>query len=402
VTGNTFYSLEKMPDGRSGGATQAETRVYNERLVISLIRRHGQLSKADLTRLTGLAPQTLTTIVNRAAEGGLLIRLKPVRGRLGQPSVPFALNPDAAYAFGLKIGHRSADVALVDFVGEIIAVERTGFDYPTPREVMAFAEAAIGRMRLGNKRIPKHRVAGLGIASPFYHWRWDEDRADARDRLALWREIDIRAELDHAFEWPVFLFNDAAVSASAELMFRPAIGRPDFLYAYIGDQVGGAVVLDHHLFPGRNNLAGGLGETPMPEADANGEPTLTQRISLRALAAMTGGSKSRIWTDEDSWDGISGVAKWIDCVAEGLAYAARNAVALLDVDSFVIDGAMPPAVRREVVRNTRRRLARAFASRPEPVTVLEGAFGHLGPVIGGASIPLLVKFSNDKELLFKE
>ena len=34
--------------------------------------------------------------------------------------------------------------------------------------------------------------------------------------------------------------------------------------------------------------------------------------------------------------------------------------------------------------------------------VIEGTFGHLAPVIGGASIPLLVKYSNDKEMLFKD
>ena len=34
--------------------------------------------------------------------------------------------------------------------------------------------------------------------------------------------------------------------------------------------------------------------------------------------------------------------------------------------------------------------------------MIEGSFGHLGPVIGGASIPLLVKYSNDKEMLFKD
>ena len=114
VTGNSFFSIEKVPEARSGGATQAETRVYNERLIVSLVRRHGELSKVDLTRLTGLAPQTITTIVNRAAQGELLLRREPLRGRLGQPSVPYALNHDAAYAFGLKVGHRSADFALTD------------------------------------------------------------------------------------------------------------------------------------------------------------------------------------------------------------------------------------------------------------------------------------------------
>ena len=51
---------------------------------------------------------------------------------------------------------------------------------------------------------------------------------------------------------------------------------------------------------------------------------------------------------------------------------------------------------------TRRRLARSLLDRPEPFSVIEGTFGHLSPVIGAASIPLLVKYSNDKEILFKD
>ena len=100
-------------------------RIYNERLIVSLVRRHGQLAKTDLTRLTGLAAQTITTIVNRAADRQLLLRREPLRGRLGQPSVPYSLNPEAAYSFGLKVDHRSADVALVNFVGDVVAFERT-------------------------------------------------------------------------------------------------------------------------------------------------------------------------------------------------------------------------------------------------------------------------------------
>ncbi len=402
MTGNTFFSLEKLPGGRSGGATQAETRIYNERLIVSLIRRHEQLSKADLTRLTGLAPQTITLIVNRAADDGLLVRREPLRGRLGQPSVPYALNPEAAYAFGLKVDHRSVDVALVNFVGDVLGLERMDVAYPQPDTVIEFARSAVQRLRRKHRSLPSERIAGLGIASPVHQWQWSDTAASSNGPLAAWREIDIRAELDRVFEWPVFLFNDAVVSASAELMFRGVVGRADFLYAYIGTHIGGALVLDYHLFPGRNKLAGALGETPMPGADANGEPTLSQSISLQALAAKTGGNDSAIWTQNESWDGIAGVAGWVDRVAEGLAYAARSAVALVDVDNFIIDGAVPGSVRKEIARGIRRRLARSFANRPEPLAVIEGAFGHLGPVIGGASIPLLVKYSNDKDLLFKE
>ena len=155
VTGNSFFSIEKVPEARSGGTTQAETRVYNERLVVSLVRRHGQLSKVDLTRLTGLAPQTITTIVNRAADSELLVRREALRGRLGQPSVPYALNAAAAYSFGLKVDHRSADVALINFVGEVLALEQTTFDYPMPDEVMHFAKSATARICRKHKSISR-------------------------------------------------------------------------------------------------------------------------------------------------------------------------------------------------------------------------------------------------------
>lgn len=400
LTGSSFYSVEKVPDGRSGGTTQAETRIYNERLIVSLVRRHGQLSKADLTRLTGLAPQTITTIVNRAADSGLLLRREPLRGRLGQPSVPYALNPEAAYAFGLKIDHRSADVALVNFVGEVIAFERLAFDTPTPDEVMSFAKAAIARMSK-RKGIAAERIAGLGIASPFHQWNWNDD-SEASRRLDGWKRIDIRAELDRVFDWPVYLFHDALVAAGAELMFGTGVGRADFLYAYVGHFIGGGLVLDHHLFPGRNKLAGALGNIAVP-GGGRAEPLL-QVASLVSLAGkLDATAAERLWSSPEDWDELGGaVAEWIEQVAEGLAYVAQGAAALLDVDNLVIDGAMPAGVRKEIAKATRRRLARALGERPEPFSVLEGTFGHLGPAIGGASVPLLVKYSNDKELLFKE
>ena len=406
LTGNSFYSVEKVPDGRSGGTTQAETRIYNERLIVSLVRRHGQLSKADLTRLTGLAAQTITTIVNRAADNQLLLRREPLRGRLGQPSVPYALNPEAAHSFGLKVDHRSADVALVDFVGNVIAFERTTFDYPMPSAIMAFAKSAIARMSRKHKSIPNGRIVGLGIASPFYQWNWNEDIGVPNGRLDAWKEVDIRAELDRVFDWPVYLFNDAMVCAGAELMFGSGLGRADFLYAYIGYYLGGGLVLDHHLFPGRNKLAGAISEIPVPSAGRHrsGAMPLMQNACLRSLAGRLGAEDgARVWSSPEDWGDLgSPLVEWIGGVSERLAYAARSAVALLDIDNVVIDGAIPAQVRREIAKATRRKLAPLLADRPESFSVIEGSFGHLGPVIGGASIPLIVKYSNDKEMLFKE
>lgn len=172
-----------------------------------------------------------------------------------------------------------------------------------------------------------------------------------------------------------------------------------------GRKPGGGLVLDHHLFPGRNKLAGALGSIPLPSSTKGGRTLPFLRAgSLHALAAKLGSEEAdRIWSSPEDWGDLGGAqSEWIDEISDGLAYVTQSAVALLDIDNVVVDGAIPVSVGREIAKATRRKLARAVADRPEPFSVIEGTFGHLGPVIGGSSIPLLVKFSNDKELLFKE
>ncbi|HEX2146824.1 MAG TPA: MarR family transcriptional regulator, partial [Pseudorhizobium sp.] len=87
--------------GWAGGANQVRVRAYNERLVLSLVRLHGSLSKADITRYSGLSAQTVSVIMRSLEKDGLLLRGEPVRGKVGQPSVPMRLNPDAVYSFGV-------------------------------------------------------------------------------------------------------------------------------------------------------------------------------------------------------------------------------------------------------------------------------------------------------------
>src|SRR5271156_5731991 len=75
----------------AGGANQAGVRLYNERLLLSLVRRFGPLSKIEVARLTGLSVQSTSAIMNRLQADGLLKREAPLRGRGGQPSIPRAL-----------------------------------------------------------------------------------------------------------------------------------------------------------------------------------------------------------------------------------------------------------------------------------------------------------------------
>ena len=61
------------------GADQVGLRLYNERLILSLVRRYRQLSKIEVARLTGLSVQTASATMNRLQLDGLLRREAPQR-----------------------------------------------------------------------------------------------------------------------------------------------------------------------------------------------------------------------------------------------------------------------------------------------------------------------------------
>src|SRR6266540_7263127 len=118
------------------GTNQSGIRLYNERLVLSLVRQHGALPRAVIARLTGLSPPTVSEIVRQLELDGLLRREARQRGRVGQPSTPLSLDPDGAFALGVKVGRRSCDIVLMDFVGRVRHELHHTYPYPGPAHLL--------------------------------------------------------------------------------------------------------------------------------------------------------------------------------------------------------------------------------------------------------------------------
>src|SRR3954468_15789644 len=267
----------------SRGSTQSGVRLYNERLILSLIRRHHNPAKVEIARLTGLSTQTTTVIINRLEADGLLMAGEPQRGRIGQPSVPYSLNPDGAFGLGLMIGRRSCDLVLMDFVAGIRARRRMIYPFPTPRDILAFAEREMPNILAELPEMHHNRISGLGIAMPFELWSWEADLETPPGALGEWRDFDVAAELSRRFPWPVRLCNDATSACAAELTFGAGSAYRDFAYFYVGTFIGGGIVLNGSLFPGRSGNAGALGSMPIMRREPNGDASLQQLIRTASI-----------------------------------------------------------------------------------------------------------------------
>jgi len=397
-----------LSPANAGGANQAGVRLYNERLILSLTRRFGQLSKIEVARLTGLSVQSTSTIMNRLQADGLLKREAPLRGRVGQPTVPASLDPEGAFSIGLKIGRRSCDLVLIDFCGGVRRRAHRAHPYPTPDRVMDFVADELKPL-IGSLPAPKRRrIAGLGVAAPLQLWNWSAEIGAPPDKMDAWRSFQIEDELARVSPVGVTLCNDATSACAAEFFFGDAWRHRDFLYFFLGAFVGGGLVLDGALYPGRTGNAAAVGSMPIAAPDGGDPPTsqLIARASIYQLerrVAAAGLDPSSLWRTPEAWDDFGPLLdEWLDDAARALAYAAVAAMSVIDVEAIVIDGAMPPDVRERLRLRVAAQIEALDRRGLSEATIVAGSIGADARAIGGAALPLIKAFARDRELVFKD
>ena len=376
------------------GSNQTGMRAHNERLVLSLIRKHGPMAKAAIARITGLSAQTVSVIMRALEADGLLVKGEPVRGKVGQPSVPMGLRAEGAYFLGLKVGRRSVELVLTDFLGEVLQRAQALHSHPTPDATIAFAKTQTDRMLATLDADQRNRVAGMGIAMPFFLWNWAQSLGVPPEDMAFWRVIDIRAEIAKLFDFPVYLQNDASAACGAELVFGASDRPRDFLYFYVGFFIGGGVVLNGALFSGKGN-SGALGPLPVPGKDGQ----VRQLLDVASLTGLEnrligeGIDSASMWTSPGDWKIDETILEdWITSAASGLAHSIVAACSVIDFQTVLIDGWLPPDVRQRLVDAVMDCLDQHNMTGLTRPKVLPGSVGADARVLGAVSLPLSKRF----------
>ena len=407
------------------GSSQGGLRQYNERVVLQAIRLHGALPGAELARVTHLTAQTVSIISKRLEADGLLLRGQPQRGKVGQPSVPLSLNPDGAFAVGIKVGRRSFDVLLVDFTGAVRRRWAVDYRYPSPGPVLAQIGARLAEIRSLLSPAEYERVQGVGIAVPLNLGGWQTLLEMPPEVAALWPQVDLRAEVAQLTDLPVALVKDTAAACVAELVAGRGRSIPSFLYIFVDTFVGGGLVLDSHLRAGLHGNAGAIGSLPLSVASlgrgrglasesargpagAAGLPTPPQLLSVASLlnlellygaAGLDLGAVGDARALQAPW--LVHTEAWLAEAAAALALAVNSAACLLDLESVILDG----SYSRELQAALEHSLALAMdryswegVTRP---AVLSGTIGSDARALGGALLPLYANFAPDRDLFLK-
>ncbi len=241
------------------GATQDELRRHNFGRLVGILHVNGSMSRADLTRLTGLNRSTVGALTTDLAQAGLVRESAPVGRGVGRPSIVVAPNSDGVFALAFDLRVERTVAAVVGLGGVVLTRQevRHSRRHTAPAEVLCEVE------RLASELVaaaPDGAVClGVGMAIPGV-----VRHTDGLVRFAPnmgWVDVPIASLLREllATSLPIFVGNDADLGAISEHVRGVARGASNvvFLSGEVG--VGGGIILGGRPMMGAGGYGGEVG-----------------------------------------------------------------------------------------------------------------------------------------------
>lgn len=248
---------------RAPGSPSALRDLNRERAVTAL-RTNGQMTQADLVRVTGLSAATISTLVRELTTDGRVEVLEMPAGRRGRM---LRLARERGLVIGIDLGHTHVRMALADLSRHVLSEVLRPLDVDSSPPDALNAIVALGHGLLADAGADPDEVLGLGLGVP---GPIDASGVAVSSESILpgWYGTDIPAELKKRWDRPVLVENDANLGALGEFTWGAARGCSTAVYLTVGSGVGAGLVLDGKLFRGAEGSAGEIGHVSL---DPNGQ-----------------------------------------------------------------------------------------------------------------------------------
>src|SRR5579875_700181 len=237
-------------------ASSEVARDINRDIVLELIRTRQPVSRADLSRISGLQPSTISAIVEQLLAEKWIVEGPAVQRPRGRRPTLISLNDDLVM-LAADIRPTQAIIAVVDLNGRFLSREVIPLVSDPERGVNKVVEC----MKRMQRAHPGKIFEGAGISLP--------GRVNpATHRLILspnlkWSQYDIKGAVEARIDLRVELSNAANAALLSEMWFGHMDGVRNAVLITISEGIGSAILANGQILVGNDGLAGEFGHIPI-------------------------------------------------------------------------------------------------------------------------------------------
>lgn len=312
-------------------------RGHNRSLLLQTLFHQGAMSRADLSRETGLTRVTISDLVSELIADGFVAEMgvREASGP-GKPAILVDLDRAGHRIVGIDLSGSDTFIgAVLTLDGDIVA--RREVPLPPAGDVVATV-VELARVLVADSHAP---VLGIGVGTPGVV----DDRGVILTAPNFgWAGFDLESALRDALGLPVLVANDANAAVLAEYTFGGA--GDDVLLVKVGRGVGSGLLAGGQPMRGSRFAAGEIGHVTVgtdggPLCGCGKIGCLEAWLSVPSLSKRLAEAEGTVASDGDEPAAVPHDREGIlRDAGERLGIALAPVVGVLDLSEIVLSG--PP------------------------------------------------------------
>ncbi|GAB3621827.1 ROK family transcriptional regulator [Glutamicibacter endophyticus] len=232
---------------------------FNQAVILESIRRAPDgISRVELAGSTGLSPQTISNVVRRLLDDGIVREDRTIVSGPGKPRTVLELEGNRLISIGIHLDPSVITFVVMNLRGEVIRQRK--IETPNLEVISETIQTMATNVKelIAEIRVPKKHVVGVGIAVP--------GPVNVEDGIVLnpplldgWADVELVAPLRKLLRLQVIIEKDTIASAVGELWHAREEQEQDFVFVYCGHGFGAGLVLGSDVHRGSSNNAGEIG-----------------------------------------------------------------------------------------------------------------------------------------------
>jgi predicted NBD/HSP70 family sugar kinase len=227
----------------------------NKSIVFTYIGNNGPVSRAQISKETGLNKATVSTMVSELINDSFVYEIGAGQSSGGRKPVLLYFNNLAGYSIGIDLGVNYLLAVLTDLSGNIIdeinrPLKETEFDY-VMNEIFSIIEALIAK-------VPEspYGIVGIGIGVP---GMIDKEENVLFAPNLKWDQVDMKQMIEKKFNIPTKIENEANAGCYGEQLYGAGKNIANLIYLSIGIGIGGGIIINNTLYTGSSGISGEMG-----------------------------------------------------------------------------------------------------------------------------------------------
>lgn len=237
----------------------------NRSLILRKIIEHGFISRADLSKITGLNKATVSVQVADLLNEELIYETQLVHHTIGRRPIMLSINEDAGYVLGIELDYKSIFYTVSNLKGKPVLEYEEKLD---TEDYHLIVQAMIKKIK---EYIQQFSNSSYGLVNAVIGIHGTINKQDESIRFNpryRWLQKNIKEDLQKEIKLPLFIENNANLSAFAEKVYKHHHSN-NLLTIILTSGIGSGMIINGELHKGFHGFAGEMGHMIIAQ---NGDP----------------------------------------------------------------------------------------------------------------------------------